>query len=208
MNTPTTARPTPAASARTQNEPSPGRRTALLLAVAGVAFIAYPALRPYGPETGVEGARDLASNAWLLAHLLGVLGFSAVAFAMRSTWAWLAVALLLPYYGAEAYGLQSVAQYALDESNPDVLAIADSFRYAAVPVTLFSLGFVALAVAGVQLARGLWSCGTLLRTGGLLAALGLATYLPQFFVGPAGRVGHGVVLGLGLLLVAYGQRRR
>lgn len=215
--------------------PHPLSRPTWLLAVAGLAFAAYPLLRPYGPETGVEGAQDLASWAWLFSHLLGILGFSCLAFALRlaahrpgwwpdsvpghdnsrgtawarrtETWAWLAVVLLLPYYGAEAYGLQSVAEYALDHSSSDVLAIADAFRYSPVPMTLFGLGFVALAVTGVRLAHRLWPAGGSLRTGGLLAAAALVTYLPQFFLPPAGRIAHGVVLAVGLLLVAHGNRR-
>jgi hypothetical protein len=217
----------------------PSSRPAWLLVAAGVAFAAYPALRPYGPETGVAGAHDLASPAWPFAHLLGIAGFACLAFALRlaahhptwwptpgpsraprrvpqwtpqwahrtEAWAWLAVVLLLPYYGAEAYGLHAVAQYALDQSAPDVLAIADAFRYAPLPLTLFGLGFVALAVTGGRLAHGLWAAGGTLRTGGVLAAAALVTYLPQFFLPPAGRIAHGLALGAGLLLVALGSLR-
>jgi hypothetical protein len=116
------------------------------LVVSGVALAAYPALRPYGPEAGLEGAADFGATAWLAAHALGMLGFVALAFTLRAastkqpwrwsgrslreveTRAWLAVALLLPYYGAEAYGLNQVGRYATEHADPGVLDVADAFR--------------------------------------------------------------------------------
>ena len=37
----------------------------------------------------------------------------------------------------------------------------------------------------------------------MLAGIALLTYLPQFFLPSAGRIGHGLVLGIGLLVIAY-----
>lgn len=216
----------------------PGATTRVALVVAGLALAAYPALRPYGPETGSEGAADLASQAWLVAHLLGMVGFVALAVGLRAAagptggprfwagpwagqparnaaWAratetrgWLAAAFLLPYYGAEAYGLQAVAQHAVDTGRWDVLEVADAFRYAPVPLATFAIGLLLLVLVGGRLVHGLWAGGATARTGAVLAGLALATYLPQFFLPPAGRIVHGLVLGAGLLLVAYGSRRR
>jgi hypothetical protein len=199
---------------------SNNRPVAIGLAVAGVAFAAYPALRPYGPEAGLAGAADFGATAWLVAHALGMLGFVALALSLRAasvrpawpwsgrpvreaeTRAWLAVALLLPYYGAEAYGLNQIGRYATDHADPGVLDVADAFRFAPFEITTFLLGLFALVLVGGRLVHGMWRTGTLGRTGGLLAGLGLVTYLPQFFGGPAVRVTHGVVLGLGLVLMA------
>ncbi|WP_182524583.1 hypothetical protein [Nocardioides dongkuii] len=196
-------------------------RTALVLA--GLALAGYPALRPYGPETGLEGAADLGSTAWLVSHVLGMLGFVLVALALRSAsvagvaWrglplrsvesrAWVAVALLLPYYGAEAYGLNELGRHATATGDATVLDVADAFRYAPLEVATFAAGLLVLAVVGVHLARGRWAVGGVARWGGLLAGAGLATYLPQFFATPELRVAHGAVLGLGLLLTAAGLR--
>ena len=193
--------------------------------VAGVALAAYPALRPYGPEAGLGGAADFGATAWLLAHALGMLGFVTLAFTLRAaalrppwawsgrpvreveTRAWLAFALLLPYYGAEAYGLNEIGRYATDHGEPGVLDVADAFRYAPFEITTFTLGLFALLLVGGRLAHGMWRTGTLGRTGGLLAGLGLMTYLPQFFGTPALRVSHGLVLGLGLVLMAVATAR-
>ena len=54
------------------------------LVVSGLAFAAYPALRPYGPETGMAGAADFGDTGWLVAHVLGVVGFVSLAFTLRA----------------------------------------------------------------------------------------------------------------------------
>lgn len=198
--------------------------TAAALVVSGVTLAAYPALRPYGPESGMAGAMDFGSTAWLAAHVLGMIGFVSLAFALRSAavgppwrWSgqpvrkaetrmWLAVALLLPYYGAEAYGLNELGRYATEHGDAGVLDVADAFRYAPFEMTTFALGLFLLVLVGARLAHGLWRSGRVGRTGGLLAGIGLATYLPQFFGGPEVRIAHGVVLGLGLVLMALATR--
>ena len=195
------------------------------LLVAGVSFAAYPALRPYGPETGTTGAADFGSTAWLAAHVFGMVGFVALAFALRAaadgppwrwtghpvrkaeTRMWLAVALLLPYYGAEAYGLNELGRYATEHGDAGVLDVADAFRYAPFEMTTFTLGLLALVLVGARLAHGLWRSGRLGRTAGILAGLGLATYLPQFFGTPEVRIAHGALLGLGLVLMAVAALR-
>lgn len=205
---------------------TPSRLPAVLgLALSGVAFAAYPLLRPYGPEVGAGFADDLASPSWLAAHVLGMLGFTALAFALRAlvatgtpwrwtgrplreaeTRMWLALALLLPYYGAEAYGLNAVGRHAQD-GDTGVLAVADSFRFAPFEVTTFAAGLLLLVLVGGRLVHGTWTAGGSTRVGGLLAGVGLASYLPQFFTAPELRMAHGVVLGLGLLVLARSAAR-
>lgn len=194
----------------------------IALVVAGLALAAYPALRPWGPED----AGTFGSLAWPVSHALGMLGFVALAVALRAAavaspvWdgvmslrrvenrAWAAVALLLPYYGAEAYGLHALGEHVAASGDLGALEIADAFRYAPLPVTTFALGLGALALVGGNLLVGPWRQGGTARWGGLLAGAGLLTYLPQFF-GPAEvRVAHGLVLGLGLVLLGVGLRER
>ena len=71
-----------------------------------------------------------------------------------------------------------------------------------VPVArgVFVAGLVALAVAGVLLA---------VREGvvALPFALGMVAFLPQFFAGPEVRIAHGVLLGVGLLHLAWRASR-
>ena len=204
----------------------PPRAAAVVgLVVSGLGFAGYPIVRPYGPESGVGFAADLASTAWLVAHVLGMVGFTALALALRSLvatgtpwrWAgrplrevetrmWVALALLLPYYGAEAYGLNAVGRQAL-HGDVAVLAVAGSFRYAPFEVTTFTVGLLLLMLVGGRLVHGTWAAGGATRAGGLLVGLGLVTYLPQFFATPQVRMAHGLVLGLGLLVLARSVSR-
>lgn len=196
------------------------------LATAGLSFAAYPALRPYGPEEGAAGAADFGSTAWLVAHALGMLGFVALAFSLRIAatslpwnWAgrplrevegsaWFAVAMILPYYGAEAYGLHALGGYATKNGDVGALDVANSFRYAPLAMTTFALGLLALIFVGARIAMGLWSAGPAARCGGLLAGLGLVTYLPQYFGTSGVRIAHGLVLGAGLVLMSLAAARQ
>lgn len=201
-------------------------RTRIPFALAGLALATYPALRPYGPETGAEGAADIGPTAWLVSHALGMVGFVALALGLRSaathtpwhwagpslrtteTIAWLAAAFLLPYYGAETFALNEVARHAEATGHWSTMEITEAFRYAPLAMTVFGVGLLLLAVVGLRLARGLWHAGTTARTGALLTAVGLVTYLPQFFGTPEVRIAHGLVLGAGLLLVALSRAER
>lgn len=196
-----------------------GRPAAAGFVVSGLALVAYPMLRPWGPEAGLDGARDFASWAWPVAHVLGMVGFVGLALGLRQlamapsgTWperrvratetlAWIAVAFLLPYYGAEAFGLQAVGAYAVELGDAEVLAIAEAFRYGPLAITTFAVGLLLLLVVGIRLCLGFWRSGTPGRLGGLLAGAGAVTYLPQFFGSPAIRIAHGLLMGAGLVLL-------
>ncbi len=190
-----------------------------------MSFAAYPALRPYTDETALEGADAMASAAWVAAHSLGMVGFISLTLGV---WAmsrpavlpgggttgraagvtlaltWLGASLVLPYYGAETFGLQVIADRAAAEGDAGLLELAEAFRYGAVPLAFFGTGLLLLAGAGVALATTVRRCSLAVRVGGTVAGAALATYLPQFFLTPELRIGHGVLLGLGLLTLAAG----
>ena len=193
--------------------------TAVAFAVAGAGFAVYPALRPYSDEVTLAGAEAMSSTAWVLAHCVGMLAFLALTVAVWSlrrtapglrqrpaavaaVLTWLGVSLVLPYYGGETFALQVIAERAATEADPGLLELADAFRYQPVAITTFGAGLLTLAAAGVALAAALRDAGTLGRAGGLLVGLGLVLYLPQFFVAPAGRIGHGVLLAVGCAVLA------
>ena len=104
------------------------RAGAIALAAAGVLFLAYPALRPWHDEGTVAGATaSMSSTAWVTAHFFAMLGFILVPLgllALRSALAatraeplaltaavlaWIGSGLVLPYYGAEDFGLHAIA---------------------------------------------------------------------------------------------------
>lgn len=213
-------------TAHSERTPLDSRASQLAAAVAGLAFVAYPGLRPWSSEQGQEFAEALSRPAWPLTHLLAVLGFVMLAVLLRHAepggWrglalprveglAWFAAAFLLPYYGAEGLGMHALGQQVMATGDLADLAVVEGFRFGPIPLAVFAVGLLSLGVVGVLLLRGLWDGGTLQRLGAGLVALGLLTFIPQFFAPASVRVAHGVVLGLGFLLLAasgVGRTRR
>ncbi|MCA5892843.1 hypothetical protein LEP48_05670 [Isoptericola sp. NEAU-Y5] len=206
------------------------RWTASGAVTAAVLLLLFPALRPWPDETvaSLALADGFASGRWVAAHLCGIAGLTLLAptflglrqvLAARSTttahrppgvraasaatWtAWAGAALCALYFGAETFGIRTVAQAALRAGDPAMLADVDVLRNQPVALATFGAGLALLAASGVLVAVAGWHGRGLLRWAGLVVAAGLVLYLPQFFGPPAVRVGHGVLLALGLLGLA------
>src|SRR5919201_5714946 len=197
------------------------RSGALALAVAGVLFVLYPAVRPWQDESTVEGAtKAMSSSAWVAAHLFAMIGFILVALGLLAVWnavsrtpaerlalaavvtAWVGVGLVLPYYGAEDFGLNAIARKAAEGQVADLLGLVDAVRFSPVPATTFALGLLLLAAGAVLAAIAIWRSGVLPRSSGVLFALGFALFLPQFYTPPAVRIAHGVLVAAGSTWVA------
>ncbi|MDF0530520.1 hypothetical protein P0W64_08605 [Tsukamurella sp. 8F] len=185
------------------------RSAAAALGAAGLALAVYPVLRGSGSEEGLVGAALYARPAWLVAHCLGMFGFIATACGLQAVDRWAArLALIgtvavLPYYGAEAFGLHALGRTALQQQDPGAIEAADAFRYQPVAMTIFGLGLLMWAASGVRLvvlSRRLR--GIAARVGAIVAGVGLVGYLPQFFAPIEVRIGHGLLLCVGLLLLA------
>lgn len=192
---------------------------------AGLAFALYPALRPYGDERTLAGLAGMGSTRWLVAHLLGMLGFALLPIALSSLdpggsstrpWlvraahelAYLGAVAVLPYYGGEAFGLHAVGRYATATDDLGLLALVDGFRYQPLAITLFGVGLLAVAAAGVLGWLATAGSDRRRRVAGGVLAVALVLFLPQFF-GPAPiRVAHGVLLLLGCWAVALAQGSR
>ncbi|GAB3802687.1 hypothetical protein [Micromonospora zhanjiangensis] len=197
------------------------RSGAAAFALAGVLFVLYPALRPWHDESTTDGAiASMSSGAWVAAHLFAMLGFillplgllsvrhvvgtgragSSASAAVVTTW--IGAGLTLPYFGAEDFALHAIAGKAGAGQNLDVLGLAEAVRFGAVAATTFGLGLVLLAVGAVLTAVAVWRSGVLPRFSGVPYALGFVLFLPQFYTPPAARIGHGVLLGVGLCWLA------
>jgi hypothetical protein len=194
---------------------------AFALAVAGVLFVLYPALRPWQDESTVEGAtKAMSSGAWVAAHLFAMLGFILVALGLLGVWnavsrtraerlafaavvtGWIGVGLTLPYYGAEDFGLNAIARKAAEGQVLDLLGLVDAVRFSPVPITTFGLGLLLLAAGAVLAAVAVWRSGVLPQPSGILFGVGFALFLPQFFTPPAVRIAHGVLVAAGSIWVA------
>src|SRR5690606_28524857 len=182
------------------------------LALAGLLFLLFPVFRPWHDETTQAGAiAAFGSGAWVAAHLFGAIGFVLVPLglvAVRRVLAatsarrlasigvvlcWLGAGLLLPYFGAETFGLNAIAAAAREGATLDVVALSADVRLGATAVTTFGIGLLAVAVGAIAAAVAIARSGVLPRYAGTLFAVGLALYLPQFFAPPWLRITHGVV---------------
>src|SRR5258708_36884456 len=105
------------------------RGGAVALAVAGILFLAYPAVRPWHDETTVAGAtRSMGSTAWVAAHFFAMVGFMLLPLGLlavqkliagtpaarlagtATVGTWVGVGLPLPYSRAEAFGRHAAAR--------------------------------------------------------------------------------------------------
>ncbi len=194
------------------------RLGALALAIAGVLFVLYPVFRPWQDESTVDGAiAAMDSAAWIASHSFAMLGFILAALGLLAVRqvvggapaermaflavvaGWIGAGFTLPYFGAETFGLNAIAGAASRGDQFDLLQLVDDVRFGPVAVATFGIGLLALAVAGILTAVAVWRSAHLPRYSGLLFALGLVLFLPQFFTPPAFRIAHGVLLGVGAL---------
>ncbi len=198
------------------------RLGAVSLAVSGILFVLYPVLRPFSDESSLQGAEAFASTAWILAHLLAVVGFILLALgllglhiALQNTaverlaflalvLSWIGVGLTLPYYGAEVFGLHAIGQEAVRQHSSALLALADTVRFGPGFIVII-VGLLLLAVGAILVAIAVWQSGTLSRWSGIPLALGFVLYLPQFLGTQPIRVAHGLVVALGCIWIAFGM---
>jgi hypothetical protein len=201
------------------------RLGAVSLVVAGILFVLYPAIRPFSDETSLSGATAFASPEWLLAHMLGMLGFTLIGlgmldlyFALRETQVerltfgslvvgWLGISLTLPYYGGEAFGLHAIGQEALKQHSAALVSLADVVRGGPQEV-MFGMGLLLLGVSAVMVAIAIWRSGVLPRWSGVPFALAFALYIPQFFGNQPIRVAHGLLVAIGCLWIAVSMWRK
>ncbi|WP_326556173.1 hypothetical protein [Micromonospora sp. NBC_01796] len=197
------------------------RLGALAAAVAALMFLLYPAVRPWTDETTVAGATEaMSSGRWVASHLFAMIGFILLPLALlavRSLVArtpgealaaagvvttWIGAGLTLPYYGAEDFALNAIAGRSADGQPLDLLDLVDAVRYGPVAITTFGIGLVLLGVGAVLAAVAIWRSGLLPRATGIPLALGFALFLPQFYTPSAVRIGHGVLVAVGLAWLA------
>lgn len=182
----------------------------VLVLITGVLFAIYPALRPYSTETGQAAVDAFSSPMWTAAHVSAMAGFITLALAVRAarpgriaeTSTWVGVGLVLPYYGAETFGLAALAVRAQETGNTALIDTADAIRYGPVQVVMFGAGLVLIAVGTVALARriGSWQSWTF--------AAGFVLLLPQFYAPSWLRIAHGILILVGAVAFAAQSRRQ
>ena len=122
------------------------RLGAVSVAIAGILFVLYPAIRPFSDETSLQGAQAFASAAWIVAHMLAMAGFILVGLgliglhaalpkasgerlAFLSLVVWVVGAgLTLTFYEAEAHGLHAIGAAAVRQLNVALVSLANDVR--------------------------------------------------------------------------------
>ena len=179
------------------------RLGAASFAIAGVLFLLYPAIRPFSDETSLQGAAAFASTAWILAHMLAMVGFTLVMLgllglylAFRATavegiafWALavglLSIGLLLPFYGGEAFGLHAIGEEALRQRSLALVGLASVVR-SGPELIMFLIGLLLLAASAIVTAVAIWKSGTLAKWSGVPFAIGFALLHSAVFRESAG----------------------
>jgi hypothetical protein len=210
------------------------RWTRAAFVAAGLLFLLFPLLRPWPDETvaSVDLATAFASDRWVVAHLAGILGLALLAPALlglravlsgrpadggvgAATWAlitaWAGAGCAALYFGAEIFGIRTIAEAALRDDDLGLLADIEVLRMQPWAVALFAAGLFLLAVSGVLVAMALWRSGAgrsdaRAKWAGIPLALGLVLVLPQFFGGPELRITHGFLIAAGCVLIAAAVR--
>lgn len=198
------------------------RLGALSLAVSGIFFVLYPAIRPFSDEISLQGAQAFASPEWILAHVLAILGFLLMTLGLLDLYlslresdverpafwglvlSWIGVALTLPFYGAEVFGLHAIGQEAIRQNNAAVLSLANQIRFGPGFIMIIA-GLLSLAVGAILVAVAIWRSRILPKWSGVLFALGFALYIPQYVASQPVRVAHGLLLAAGCLWIAAGM---
>jgi uncharacterized membrane protein len=201
------------------------RLGAAALAVAGVLFVLYPAIRPFSDEATLQGAAAFASAAWVVAHMLAMVGFMLLMLgllslhgAMQDTsvehtafWALVlglvGVGLTLPFYGGEAFGLHAIGQVALFTHNQPLMKAAEVVR-SGPQLLMFLIGLLLIGVSAITVATAVWKSRVLPKWSGVPFALGFALYIPQFFGTQPVRIAHGLLVMAGCLWLAAGLWQR
>lgn len=195
------------------------RLGAAALAVAGILFILYPAIRPYSDETSLQGAAAFSSTAWLVAHMLAMVAFTLLTIGLLGlltalygtssenlafialVTGLLGVGLTLPYYGGEAFGLHAVGVEALRQHSAALVGLAEVIR-GSPQVYMFVGGLLLIAASGILAAAAVWRSRTIQRWSGALLAAAFVLYLPQFFGTPLIRIAHGLLVTIGCCWLA------
>jgi hypothetical protein len=201
------------------------RLSAAALVIASILFVLYPAIRPFSDEKSLQGAVAFASTEWVVAHLLAVVAFTLLPLGLLGLWnsihhtsaerqgywavvlSWIGVGLTLPFYGEEAYGLHVIGQEAIRQQSAVLLTLVGVMRSGPGGI-LFLVGFLVLGIAAVLAAIAIWRSGSYSKWSGILLAVGVGLYIPQFFWTQPFRVAHGVLVAIGCVWIAVGLWRQ
>ncbi|MBP1965620.1 hypothetical protein [Paenibacillus aceris] len=201
------------------------RFATVALAISGILFVLYPAIRPFSDEVSLLGAAAFASTEWIIAHVMAMLGFILLTFGILGlhlflqeatldrlafrgfVLSWLGTGLTLPFYGAEVFGLHAIGQVAIKQQNSDLVSLANVVRFGPGFIMIL-VGLLLLAIGCIMAAVAIWKSRTLPKWSGIPLALGFLLYIPQFMGTQPIRVAHGLIVAIGCLWIAVSLWRK
>ena len=193
---------------------------AICLAISSLLLAAFPLVRPFGDRSGNSAviAGTFGSTPWLVAHILGGLGFVLLPVGLFAMFtflrgshvehraargllvSWIGLGLMLPtVFGTEPFALRAIGQAAVQQRNTDLLAIATAIR-AGPQARFFFPGLLLLAIGAIVMGTAVWNSGSLPRWSGVVLAIGLAVFFPLF--PRAIRIVDGLLIGIGGVSIA------
>ena len=198
---------------------------AALLALSGICFVAFPVIRPFGDGSGDPKvvAETFASGAWVVAHVLGLLAFILLAlglhglihYARNQNLAYagflicaIGAGLTVAFFGAEAFGLNSIGEQALRESRTDALELANDLRFGPAIFVMLA-GLLAVVTGTCLVAFAVWKSPlprwsvAVLAIGVFLWAVVLAVASPNQPI----RIAESLLLATGLWALAWTMLR-
>ena len=196
--------------------------------IAGVFFVLFPMIRPFFDESSIQGSREFASNKWVIAHSLGIGGFILLPLGFLGLYLYLrdsrverlalrgfvlclvGAGLTLPFFGAEAFGLQVIRSGAVTQNNAYLIPLVNQLRIG--PGIAFILsGLLRVAAATIVMAAAVWKSHALPKWSSIPLAAGFAAYVPQLQGDPTFqviRIGVGILILIGCCWLAWGIFRR
>lgn len=215
------------ATYRKPDQVSRTRLSAVFFILSGIFLTLFPLVRPFFDESTLQGAAEFASTRWVIAHALGMggfimlsLGFLGVYLLLRPTklerrtfvalvLSWIGTGLTLPFFGAEAFGLQVIGHTAVTQNSTALLPLVNSVRFGP-GIFFIGSGLLMIAVASIVLATAIWSSKILPKWSGLPIAIGFVVYIPQLqgapFFQPI-RIAVGILIVAGCIWIARGMFR-
>lgn len=194
------------------------RLGAVSLILSGAFFTLFPLLRPFFDESSLKGASGFASARWVIAHAFGMGGFILLSLGFLGVYlhlqqsrvgrrsfvalvlSWIGTGLTLPFFGAEAFGLQVIGRRALSQNSAAVLSMVNEVRFGTGILFIF-VGLLGVAAAAIILASAIWKSETLPRGSGIPLAVGIGVYIPQL---QGAAVFQPIRIAVGLLIAAGG----
>ena len=120
------------------------------------------------------------------------------------------VGLTLPFFGAEAFGLQVIGSAAVTQNSTALIPLVNQVRFGP-GIGFIVSGLLCVAAATIVMAAVVWKSQALPKWSGIPLAAGFAVYIPQLQGDPSFqviRIGVGILILIGCCWLTWGMVHR